>query len=184
MTRRVPPAACAALLASTLFGVACRQSPSPPTTPTKSSLAPVAKPELTDRSAAPAFEKEMLRRVNEARRAGRRCGGEDYAPAPPLVWNDRLEKAARRHVEDMAGRDRLAHEGSDGSSPSRRVEAAGYVWSRVGENIAYLSGSTEDAVTGWLASSGHCANLMNGEFREMGAAVDGVYWAQVFATPR
>lgn len=197
----VSPPLLLTLLGLILLGLACRQSPAPPATPAKGTPAASAEPRVpkasppaasplatgptaADPLAASSFREEMLGRVNEARRAGRRCGGENYAPAPALVWNDHLEEAARRHVKDMVQRDRLAHEGSDGSSPARRVEAAGYTWSRVGENIAYLRGSTTDAVVGWLDSPGHCANLMNEEFREMGAAVEGVYWAQVFATPR
>ena len=46
-------------------------------------------------------------------------------------------------------------------------------------------------MAGWIKSPGHCANLMNPGFTEMGAglAVDhkselGVYWAQAFGTPR
>ena len=44
-------------------------------------------------------------------------------------------------------------------------------------------------VAGWLASPGHCANLMNAQFRELGAAyaVDpksdaAIYWTAVFGT--
>ena len=49
----------------------------------------------------------------------------------------------------------------------------------------------EDAVAGWIKSPGHCANLMNPAFAEMGVAfaIDaasdmGIYWAQAFGTPR
>ena len=48
----------------------------------------------------------------------------------------------------------------------------------------------EDAVAGWIKNPGHCANLMNPAFTEMGVAfaVDprsemGVYWTQAFGTP-
>jgi hypothetical protein len=46
-------------------------------------------------------------------------------------------------------------------------------------------------VAGWIKSPGHCANLMNPAFTEMGAAFAvnnrsefGVYSAQAFGTPR
>ena len=46
-------------------------------------------------------------------------------------------------------------------------------------------------MAGWLASPGHCSNIMNPDFTEMGAAyaIDkssaaGSYWTQVFGTPR
>jgi len=45
-------------------------------------------------------------------------------------------------------------------------------------------------VAGWLASPGHCANLMNPAFSELGAgyAVDpksdaGIYWTALFGAP-
>ena len=46
---------------------------------------------------------------------------------------------------------------------------------------------------GWLDSPGHCANIMNPAFTEMGAAYRGrsardenrtAYWTQEFARPR
>ena len=49
----------------------------------------------------------------------------------------------------------------------------------------------EDAVAGWIRSPGHCANLMNPRYTDMGAAFAvnarselGVYWTQAFGTPR
>ena len=43
-------------------------------------------------------------------------------------------------------------------------------------------------MNGWLASSGHCANIMRASFSELGAAsasnqgsTYGTYWTQVFA---
>jgi len=84
--------------------------------------------------------------------------------------------------------------------PTRRERAiltdhaaayAGYRWQQIGENIAAGQGSAEQVVAGWLASPGHCANIMNPGFTEMGAAyatseggAAGSYWTQVFGTPR
>jgi uncharacterized protein YkwD len=91
----------------------------------------------------------------------------------------------------MASTGRFAHAGADGSTPGQRVERAGYRAARVGENIAAGPTSAAEVVEGWLASPGHCANLMDARFTEMGLAyaVDsrsaaGIYWTQVFATPR
>ncbi|HCJ28080.1 MAG TPA: hypothetical protein DHV63_01935, partial [Pseudomonas sp.] len=60
-----------------------------------------------------------------------------------------------------------------------------------GENIAAGQGSAEQAVSSWLASPGHCQNIMNPGFTEMGAAyatnprsAATIYWTQVFGTPR
>jgi len=70
--------------------------------------------------------------------------------------------------------------------------AAGYAWSALGENIAAGQSTVEIVVDGWMKSDGHCANLMNANFREIGAAcVAGnanttyrTYWTQDFGTPR
>ena len=49
----------------------------------------------------------------------------------------------------------------------------------------------EEVVQGWLRSPEHCANVMNPDFTQMGIAYavnaqseDGIYWTQVFGTPR
>jgi uncharacterized protein YkwD len=61
----------------------------------------------------------------------------------------------------------------------------------VGENIAAGQPTAEQVVAGWLKSAGHCANLMDPDFSEMGVAFavapqrgKAIYWAQLFATPR
>jgi uncharacterized protein YkwD len=61
----------------------------------------------------------------------------------------------------------------------------------VGENIAYGPTTATDAVQGWLDSPGHCKNLMNPRFTEMGVAFAAghaerraLYWVQVLAAPR
>ena len=126
----------------------------------------------------------MLSAVNRLRAEGRDCGGEHYAPAAPLVWNGRLEGAARAHTLDMVGHDHFAHVGTDGSTVGDRVSREGYAWRRVGENIARYQATVEEVVADWAASPGHCANLMNPSYVEFGAAEEERYWTQVFGLPR
>ena len=38
----------------------------------------------------------------------------------------------------------------------------------IGENIAAGQRTPQDVVDGWIASDGHCANLMNPNFEELG----------------
>lgn len=138
---------------------------------------------------------EVARRVlaltNEARSKGRRCGNEVFAPAPPVRLNEALGRAAAIHARDMARHNFLQHRGRDGSSAADRVTRAGYDWRSVGENIAAGQPSPQEVVAGWLRSPGHCANLMEPRFTDMGVAyaVDqkseaGIYWAQVFGRGR
>lgn len=118
----------------------------------------------------------ILEEVNRLRKEGCTCGDEIMPPVDPLTWNDQLEKAAIKHANDMFNSDILNHTGSDGSSLSERVENEGYRWTLIGENISWGYESVSDAVNGWKGSPGHCKNMMNGSFREMGAAGKGTYW--------
>jgi uncharacterized protein YkwD len=146
---------------------------------------------------APALENarnvgnRVLGLANEARSRSRRCGSKFFAAAPPLKLASALSDAASEHARDMARHSMLAHEGSDGSTPAIRVTRERYAWKLVGENVASGPTTAEEVMEGWLDSPGHCENLMNPRFTEMGIAytVDaksesGVYWAQVFATPK
>ena len=148
--------------------------------------APVACAPLDDGSRA-----TVLELVNAARAEARSCGTERFEAAPPLDWSPCLEAAAAGHSDDMAGNGFFSHTGSDGSSIGARATAAGVVWSTVGENIAAGQGSAAAAVEGWIASPGHCRNLMNPRFAELGLACAAnatapfpTYWTQVFARSR
>ncbi|WP_462319503.1 CAP domain-containing protein [Marinilabilia sp.] len=131
-------------------------------------------------------QKEMLEMINEARMEKRRCGGSRHDAVKPLQWDEKLANAAQKHADDMANNDFFDHTGSDKSSVVDRIEREKYLWRTVGENVAMGPRSVGEAVQGWLDSPGHCSNIMNGDFTEMGAALshDGKYWVQVFAAPR
>jgi uncharacterized protein YkwD len=127
--------------------------------------------------------------VNVARGKGRRCGNERFAAAPPLGVSRKLNEAAAVHARDMARRKFFEHQGSDGSQPKDRVLRAGYRPRLTGENIAYGPESAEEVVAGWLASPGHCANIMDPRFREIGVGLatgrkrGHIYWVQTFGAP-
>jgi uncharacterized protein YkwD len=138
-----------------------------------------------------AVAREVLTLVNEARATARRCGQKRYASTTPLRLNSVLNKVAQLHADDMAQHRLMQHAGSDGSTPAQRISRQGYRWKAVGENVAAGAGNAAEVVAGWLDSPGHCANIMNPMFTEMGAAYAvnkrdeyAVYWTQNFATPR
>jgi len=142
-----------------------------------------------DKSAA--VRARVLELVNEARSHKRRCGMKVYRPAEPVRLVASLNRAALRHAEDMAQHSFMGHTGRDGSSPGKRAISAGYSWRVVGENVASGSTTPEQAVADWLESPGHCATLMSGNFTDMGvafavnpASTAGIYWSQVFASPK
>ncbi|GHJ26202.1 CAP domain-containing protein [Streptomyces hygroscopicus] len=104
----------------------------------------------------------------------------------PLTVNEKLAEAAQKHSEDMAAHGKMSHTGSDGSSPGDRIERAGYSWRAYGENVAYGYDSPKSVMAGWMNSSGHKANILNCDFKEIGVglAQPGNYWTQDFATAR
>ena len=148
--------------------------------------APLLSPDLGDWRAA---GRAVLRLVNDARRRGATCGRRTFRAAPPLAWNDRLAAAALAHSRDMAEHDYFNHVDGAGRSVGERAAQQGYRWRLIGENIASGQGSPQQVVAGWLASPGHCANIMAPDFAEMGAAYAtdpkaamDIYWTQVFGT--
>jgi len=124
----------------------------------------------------------LLQLVNNIRQQGCNCGDDYYAATTPVTWNNALEQAALTHCNDMYENNFFSHVSSNGSNLGDRVKKSGYIWSACGENIGKGYISEEDVVSGWLSSPGHCKNLMNPVFKEMGVARTGEYWTQVFAT--
>ncbi|MDE1927635.1 MAG: CAP domain-containing protein, partial [Burkholderiales bacterium] len=113
-----------------------------------------------------------LHRINAMRAAGAECGSRWNPPAPPLRWDAALERAAAVQAHDMAGRDIVAHEGSDGSDVGERAEREGYHWSDVAQNAAAGRADAPTTLALWLASPNHCENLMDPEFRDVGVATE------------
>jgi uncharacterized protein YkwD len=141
-------------------------------------------------AAGPGLECEMLELVNQERAQGATCGGQAMAATSPLQMNGALRTAARGHAIDMAKNNYFSHTGQDGSSASDRIGAAGYDWSRAGENIAAGSASAETTLQQWMSSSGHCENIMDPQFAHIGIgyASDPAHdlkhiWVQTFGTP-
>jgi uncharacterized protein YkwD len=146
---------------------------------------------LPSRTEAPVLASRALDLVNEARARGARCGTRWFAPAPPVKLSGTLGGVALGHASDMAEHGYFEHEDLAGHSPADRVRAVGYRETLVGENIAYGVKSADEAVKGWLDSPGHCENIMDPRFAEMGIAYaqgravkHGLYWVQVLAAPR
>lgn len=87
---------------------------------------------------------------------------------PPLVLDRSLEKSARSHATWMTNARTLQHT----SKP-------------VGENIAMGQRTSDEAVSAWMNSPGHRANILNNSYKRIGVAAyqtpDGtIYWCQQF----
>jgi uncharacterized protein YkwD len=150
---------------------------------------------------------ELVDAINKARSVQRDCYPNDdsrgvVGPSPKLYWNDDLYASALEHSTDLAESNTFSHYGSGTSSditgdgkPSifyERIVANGYSnYYSVGENIAGGQKDLNEVMEAWLASPGHCENIMNPNYTEVGVAVVtkadstyGIYWTQNFGSKR
>lgn len=140
---------------------------------------------------------EYLKAINTLRSQGRNCGSSGYfSAAPALRWSDALYRASYEHGYDMVNCNALSHEGSQstfdwtanvqpvngGSSFKDRIENNGYTkWKNIAENIARGSFTVDQVMAHWVSSGGHCANIMNPLFTDVGMAEVNDFWTQNFA---
>jgi uncharacterized protein YkwD len=136
------------------------------------------------------FQSEVLLRVNALRAAGAVCGTTVYAAAAPLNWNNVLLQAAADHSSDMAKNNYFSHDSLDGKSMGQRLLDAGYSYIAAGENIAASDSSVQAVVARWLDSPGHCKNMMNPAYLDIGVAcvhsdssTYGNYWTMDLGRP-
>lgn len=137
-----------------------------------------------------AMRTSMLSLISTARASTRSCGNVNFAATNSLSWSDALQRSARVHSTDMATDNFFGHVGNDGRSVSDRVTDEHYSWQITGENIAAGQRDTAEVLAGWLASPGHCANIMNPRYTTLAVACSssrsadfGRYWTAVFAAP-
>jgi uncharacterized protein YkwD len=110
---------------------------------------------------------------------------------PALRTNARLMEAARLHADQMAAYQRGEHTipGARYPTMQSRLDAAGYAFMQAAENVAWNQQTAQQAVTTWMNSSGHRANILDAGLTEIGAAMarsskGEPYWIQVFGRPR
>jgi len=106
--------------------------------------------------------------------------------AGEVTYNSQLNTAAQLHAEDMLENDYFSHTGLDGSTVGTRVQATGYNFARVGENIAAGYQTEESVLNGWENSPSHQENNIDPNFEEfgLGYARDGqdTRWVLVLGT--
>ena len=131
------------------------------------------------------FDKnKILDLVNEVRLEGCDCNGVFQPPTTALKWNSMLYRAAQKHSEWMFETGTFSHTGEGGSSHSERIQAEGYPSGYAGENIAWGYTSEEAVIQGWLSSDkGHCENIMNPNWEDIGIGREGNYWTMDLARP-
>src|SRR5262249_20439343 len=126
-----------------------------------------------------AQEKAVSELTNKEREKGK---------LPALKTNTLLGEVARAHSANMAKKREMKHK-LDGKEPHERLDAAGYDYEVMGENIAVTTNKTPGGIVqGWMGSKIHRENILNKEYTEIGVGVvknehGEVYYTQVFALP-
>jgi uncharacterized protein YkwD len=163
----------------------CASAPQPaPSTPPPARTTPRATPAPAQpATAAPAaVAEEILTRTNTERR---------NAKLLPLTRSVNLMRAAEIQATQMARMNKLEHVLPGATYPTleSRLAAVQYPMRSAGENIGEGYRTAASAVAGWMASSGHRANILSATYTEIGTAMavgpnGATYWVQVFGKPR
>ncbi len=125
------------------------------------------------------LEQQVLVETNKRRAAGASCGTKgSFGPAGPLVMQSQLQTSARKHSKDMATNNYFSHTNLAGLSPFDRMRAEGYKGGTMGENIAAGNATALATVEQWMKSDGHCANIMNKSYTQLGVG----YWYSATST--
>lgn len=110
---------------------------------------------------------------------------------PPLKLNDQLCEAAQGYAETLLATGQVYHADALGRRADYRVSQVGYFYHRLGENLAAGQLNYARALELWLQSPPHRANLLNPDYRELGAgfAADDTTryrtaWTQLLGTRR
>lgn len=129
------------------------------------------------------YEQEVVDLVNQERAK---------AGLPPLKRNTDLDYAARYHAQDMHDDNYFSHDTFDGSvfvcDTWQRLSNYYPTTGWRGENIAGGYTTPGNVMNGWMNSSGHKANILNSNYREIGVGYyygpSGYnhYWVQDFGS--
>jgi uncharacterized protein YkwD len=89
----------------------------------------------------------------------------------PVQPDATLGRIAQGHACDNAARRSFSHTGSDGSDLGRRLDRGGYRWRSAIENTGLGQKTPAAMIAYWTKSSGHRANILQGDLREAGVGV-------------
>jgi uncharacterized protein YkwD len=132
-----------------------------------------------------AYEQRILDLVNQERAKN---------GLPPVKRNPQLDFASRYQARDMMDDNYFGHDTMDlqngalvlACSISTRLNNYYPTWNYRAENIAAGYATPDDTMTGWMNSTGHRANILSSEVREIGigfmqsGGTYGRYWVQDF----
>ena len=87
-----------------------------------------------------------------------------------LKNDNEVQRIARIKAQDMVNSNYFSHQSPTYGSPFDMLKSFGVSYKSSGENIAG-NGSNSSAVTAWMNSSGHRANILNGSYNYTGVGV-------------
>lgn len=102
-----------------------------------------------------------------------------------LVLDKQLNNVAQLKAEDMKKNNYFDHNSPTLGSPFDLMRSQGVSYRTAGENIAAGQQSAEAVMNSWMNSSGHRANILNGNYTKLGVGFVsggryGTYWVQEF----
>ena len=102
-----------------------------------------------------------------------------------LTMDENLRNAARLKSDDMYQNKYFSHTSPTYGSPFDMLKTLGISYQAAAENIAQGYTTPESVVNGWMNSSGHRANILNGTYTHIGIGYNsnGHYWTQLFIKP-
>jgi uncharacterized protein YkwD len=108
---------------------------------------------------------------------------------PDLQEDRRLDRSAQGWTDVMVASGSFTH----GPDFSARITAAGFSWADAGENIATGFRTPREVMDAWMASPGHCRNILDPVYSRIGvgfvtrpvagSASSGATWTQDFGLP-
>ncbi len=107
----------------------------------------------------------------------------------PLTTSPALSSDAEAYADRLIARDFFAHtDPLSGATLAARAKKSGYLFFKVGENLAAGQQDVESVMADWMDSATHRSNILDPDFTEIGIAVRdggrfGRYWVQEFGRP-
>ena len=94
-----------------------------------------------------------------------------------LTESKQLDASAQVKANDILARQYFEHTAPDGATVSTLVDAQGYQYIRIGENLALGDFKNDaDVVAAWMNSPGHRANILGASYADMGVGVAEGYY--------
>jgi len=88
-----------------------------------------------------------------------------------LAINSRLNNAATTKAKNMFAENYWAHVSPSGKTPWSFIRGAGYAYRVAGENLAEGYDTSGAVTNAWMNSTTHRANILRGDFSDVGYAV-------------